>query len=159
MIGAINHIQFSSSLLNSLYEISSIPETVRLLQLSNSIYHSPIDLTGEVPAIREVNLPITLRLIVLKVALNHLSISVYKLSKSTPDIHHETPLVELLLEVALSIGNLTLSVSLTTQEFSSILSPILIDPPALSSHLSIQEISDILATISHQKNSITYSKA
>ena len=75
-IGAINNVELAGPLLDAIDKVACIAETVCLLQLAQTIYHALVDSPREVASVGIVNLPISLRLVILKVTLDDHTISV-----------------------------------------------------------------------------------
>ena len=63
-------------------------------------------------------------------------------------------LVELFPVVAFAIGDLSLAVAFSIVELTCILCAIFVEASAQASYLAILELSNVLTSISHQKNTL-----
>jgi hypothetical protein len=129
-IGAINNVELASPLLDTIDKVACIAETVCLLQLAQTIYHALVDSPREVTSIGIVNLPISLRLVILKVTLDDHTISVEELAEARSDIEVPRALVELFPVVAFAIGDLSLAVAFSIVELTCILCAIFVEASA-----------------------------
>ena len=156
LVGSVNNVKPASTLLDTIHKVACISETVCLLQFTEAIDDSFVDCAGEVTTIRVVNLSISLRLVVLKVTLDDHAISVEELAEARSDIEVPRALVKLFSVVALTIGNLSLAMAFSIVELTGVLCAIFVEASTQACNFTILELSNVLTSISHQKNTLAY---
>lgn len=98
---------------------------------------------------------VTVWLVVGEVALENSAVSEEQLTKARTSVHNPVTLVVLLAHISSTISDFTVTISFTSDELSDVLCSIVISACALPHNLTILEHTSILASITHQEDTLT----
>ena len=120
-----------------------------MFQFSKAAHHASGYFSRVGSTIGKEYLAFTVGLILDKVAFEQGAISEQQLAEALPDIHSPVSFVVLFAEVTAAIGDFSVTVLFTAEEFANVLGSVVISSSSLPINLSILKHSGKLAAITH----------